>query len=292
MAITITLAGHGRLHAVQLLRLLICVPACGGIGIFLIGRASAAAAAAWLGLASVVFYSWWNWHFTFILSGSVLFNYGVGFALSRASPQARRHHAILVAAVTVDLAVLAWFKYLNFLLDAAGSLLGLPLPQCSVVLPIGISFFSFTQIAFLVDVARGRANERAFIPYVLFVTYFPHLIAGPILHHAEMMPQFADRGIYRPNAESIAVGLTVFTAGLFKKVVLADSVAVFADRAFTIASGGQTLTLIEAWASVLAYTLQIYFDFSAYSDMAIGCRDCSISRCRSTSNRPVRRARS
>jgi alginate O-acetyltransferase complex protein AlgI len=237
---------------------------------FLVGHASAPVARVWLVLASIVFYSWWDWHFTIILFISVCFNYGVGVLLARTPPDARQRQIVLMAAVAVDLAVLGWFKYVNFLIDSAGSLLGLPLPHYGVLLPIGISFFTFTQIAFLVDVARGRAHERGFIPYLLFVTYFPHLIAGPILHHAEMMPQFADRSIYRPRLESISVGLTVFMAGLFKKMVLADSVAPFADIAFAAAGHGTPLTLSEAWGGALAYTFQIYFDFSAYTDMAIG----------------------
>jgi len=140
----------------------------------------------------------------------------------------------------------------------------------TIILPLGISFFTFTQIAYLVDAHRGLAHEYSFLHYALFVTFFPHLIAGPILHHKEMMPQFARSDIYRLKAEHLAVGLTIFALGLFKKVVLADGVAVYATPVFAAAQAGTTLTFFEAWGGALAYTLQLYFDFSGYSDMAIG----------------------
>ena len=138
------------------------------------------------------------------------------------------------------------------------------------VLPLGISFFTFTQIAFLVDCYQRRAAERNFSSYFLFVTYFPHLIAGPVLHHKEMMPQFNAKRTSFVDAEGIAVGLTMFAIGLFKKVVLADSVASYANQGFGAAASGVTLMPLEAWAAALSYTFQLYFDFSGYSDMAIG----------------------
>ena len=239
-------------------------------GFFVAGRLSAGSAKAWLVLSSLVFYSCWDWHFTFVLFASILFNYGAGRLLARLGTAPARQRLVLAGAVTVDLAVLGFFKYINFLLDNVGALLGLHVVHAGVALPIGISFFTFTQVAYIVDVARARARERAFVPYVLFVTYFPHLVAGPILHHAEMMPQFARRETYRPHAEAIAVGLTVFVAGLFKKVLLADGIAFYADNVFRAAGTGHALTPLAAWCGALAYTFQIYFDFSAYSDMAIG----------------------
>jgi alginate O-acetyltransferase complex protein AlgI len=139
-----------------------------------------------------------------------------------------------------------------------------------VILPIGISFYSFTQIAFLVDTCRGKVREANVIHYGLFVTYFPHLIAGPVLHHAQMMPQFAYASIYRPRAGNLTAGLVIFCLGLFKKVVLADGVSPYADAVFKAADLGQMPSTPEAWIGAVAYTLQLYFDFSGYSDMAIG----------------------
>jgi alginate O-acetyltransferase complex protein AlgI len=139
-----------------------------------------------------------------------------------------------------------------------------------IVLPLGISFFTFTQIAFLVDVRSGIAREYSFVHYLLFVTYFPHLIAGPIIHHREVMPQFAAPETYRPRGDHFAIGLTLFTIGLAKKVLLADNLAEYADAVFDAARDGERPPLIAAWAGALSYTLQLYFDFSGYSDMAVG----------------------
>jgi alginate O-acetyltransferase complex protein AlgI len=138
-----------------------------------------------------------------------------------------------------------------------------------VVLPIGISFFTFTQIAFLVDTYQGKVREPRFLPYLLFVTYFPHLIAGPVLHHSEMMPQFARAETFRFQLDNVVSGLTLLAIGLFKKVILADGIQPFVAPAFD-GPHAQILTGLEAWGAVLAYSLQLYFDFSAYSDMAIG----------------------
>jgi alginate O-acetyltransferase complex protein AlgI len=138
------------------------------------------------------------------------------------------------------------------------------------VLPLGISFYTFTQIAYLVDAARGQAEEYNLISYCLFVTFFPHLIAGPIIHHRQVMPQFAQTSTFRFNQANFATGITFFAIGLFKKVVLADTIALFASPVFHAAAQGESLTALRAWTGVLAYTLQLYFDFSGYSDMAVG----------------------
>lgn len=239
---------------------------------FAIGRYSRALAALWLFAASLFFYGWWNPAYVGLLAGSILFNFGMGSAITRAHQAGRtaQQQLLLTIAVGADLALLAYYKYANFFLHNADQLLGLGWTMEAVVLPLGISFFTFTQIAFLVDAYRGEVKESNFLHYGLFVTYFPHLIAGPVLHHKEMMPQFALGKTYRPHWENLSVGLTVFVLGLFKKVVLADGVAPFAGPVFDAAAGGQTLTLLEAWSGALAYTLQLYFDFSGYSDMAIG----------------------
>lgn len=231
---------------------------------FILGHASSLLGAAWLGLASLFFYAWGSplTHLCLLL-GSILFNYTVGLAIGGSQGAAKR--AVFTLGIVGNLALLGYFKYANFLIDAIGA----DIPLGAIVLPLGISFFTFTQIAYLVDVWRGHARERNIVHYLLFVTYFPHLIAGPILHHAEMMPQFAKRETYRVNWKNMALGASIFAIGIFKKCVIADGAAPYADRIFGAATTTD-LTMLEAWFGALAYTVQIYFDFSAYSDMAIG----------------------
>lgn len=229
-------------------------------------------AMAWLVAASLFFYGWWNPAYLGLIMGSMLFNYAVGVALSSRAGKVPSppNKAILLAGIAANIGLLAYYKYTNFFVDNLNSLAGTNFILETIILPLGISFFTFTQIAYLVDAHRGLAHEYSFLHYSLFVTFFPHLIAGPILHHKEMMPQFARSDIYRLKAEHLAVGLTIFALGLFKKVVLADGVAVYATPVFAAAQAGTTLTFFEAWGGALAYTLQLYFDFSGYSDMAIG----------------------
>jgi alginate O-acetyltransferase complex protein AlgI len=228
------------------------------------------AAAFWLVVASLVFYGEWRWQHVPLLVASVLANYLFGYGILRAravsKPVAWR---LLVTAVAANLALLAYFKYANFFVRSVSAVSGAHLGTFDILLPLGISFFTFTQIAYLVDVHAGKVVERNPIHYALFVTYFPHLIAGPVLHHAEMMPQFAHEDIYRPQARNMALGLGYFCIGLVKKILVADSVAPLADAAFGQAAS-TAISASAAWLGVLAYTLQIYFDFSGYSDMAIG----------------------
>jgi D-alanyl-lipoteichoic acid acyltransferase DltB (MBOAT superfamily) len=240
------------------------------IGFFWISRSGRPnAAMTWLALASLFFYGWWDPRYVPLLVASIVFNYKLGMHLARlhGQPRARR---VLLLGIAGDLALLGHFKYAGFFVANTNTLLGSSVPVPEIVLPLGISFFTFTQIAFLVDAYRGEAREYSFRNYTLFVTFFPHLIAGPILHHKEMMPQFARPGVYRLNPTDMAVGLTIFAMGLFKKVILADGIAVYVAPVFDAAAAGQPLTLVEAWGGALAYTLQLYFDFSGYSDMAIG----------------------
>ena len=236
---------------------------------FALGRHSPSAAAAWLALASLFFYGWWNWIYVPLLVASAAFNYLCGVRLAKLvrSGATRAATALFAFAIVADLALLGYYKYANFFLDIWTSVGGGPRAAAQIVLPLGISFFTFTQIAFLADVRRGYAREYNPIHYGLFVTYFPHLIAGPILHHKEMMPQFQEPRTYRPHAEDFAVGLTIFVIGLFKKTVIADSVGPYAASLFLT---GERPDLFAAWGGVLAYTFQLYFDFSGYSDMAIG----------------------
>ncbi len=223
------------------------------------------AAAAWLVLCSLVFYKLGSpTRMLALLVVSVAFNYGVGRRLA-----ARPSRAWLWLGVGVDLLVLGWFKYANFF-SAELIALGVHLPALNILLPVGISFFTFTQIAFLVDAHRGEAKPRNGLHYLLFVTFFPHLVAGPILHHGEIKPQLARPGAFELKLANITLGLNWFIAGFFKKAVLADSIAVHSNPVFDLATHGAAIGTTQAWLGALGYTLQLYFDFSGYSDMAIG----------------------
>lgn len=223
----------------------------------------------WLAAASVFFYGYWVPEYVLLLLASVVLNYLAGRVIAGyvQAGQGRPARRVMAAGVTINLLLLGYYKYANFFVDAVRSLSGLALPGIDVVLPIGISFFTFTQIAFLVDCQEGKVKESDPVYYLLFVTYFPHLIAGPVLHHAEMMPQFARRETYRWIPENIVAGMAFFLMGLFKKVVLADGIQPYVAPVF---DHGPAPDLVTAWGAALAYTLQLYFDFSGYSDMAIG----------------------
>jgi len=249
------------------------------VGFFLIGKRNARAAAGFLALASLFFYGWWSVQALPLLLGSICFNYWAGLRLTpgpgRTDPGRKK---MLVFALVVNLGVLAVFKYANFFvanvndgLAAAGYS---PISMLHIALPIGISFYTFTQIAFLVDCWQGKVHERSFVHYLLFVTYFPHLIAGPVLHHAQMMPQFANPATYRVDYDKVALGLAIFVFGLGKKLLIGDPMGEYADLMFNGVHKGLTPTMGTAWVGVLAYTLQIYFDFSGYSDMAVGLSLC------------------
>jgi alginate O-acetyltransferase complex protein AlgI len=215
--------------------------------------------------ASLFFYGAWRPVYLLLLVASIAVNFGLGLRME--GPLRRR--AIGTLGVALNLAVLCYFKYTNFIFDSINTLTGAPLPFFNIVLPLGISFFTFQQIAYLVDVMRGAKVERDIVSYTLFVSFFPHLIAGPLVHHAEMIPQFK-RGRTGRSSVLAARGMAIFAAGLFKKVVIADNLAQFVSPVFAHLDAGGGVTTPWAWLSTLAYTLQIYFDFSGYSDMAIG----------------------
>jgi alginate O-acetyltransferase complex protein AlgI len=239
---------------------------------FLVARRSHALASAWLALASLGFYGWWDSRYLLLLLGSIVFNHLAGQTIARALQRADRRSArtTLTMAVVANLSLLGYYKYASFFVDNLNALTGWQLQFATVVLPLGISFFTFTQIAFLVDTWQGKVKAYGLVHYTLFVTYFPHLIAGPILHHAEMMPQFARRAAFRINRHNIAAGVAIFAIGLAKKVLLADTLAAYATPVFSAAAGLGEPKLVEAWVGAIAYTLQLYFDFSGYCDMAIG----------------------
>ncbi|HUP93813.1 MAG TPA: MBOAT family protein [Burkholderiales bacterium] len=239
-------------------------------GFFAIARVSREGAALWLVAASLFFYGWWNPRYVPLLAGSIVFNYCAGLALARGARGPRWRKPLLVGAVAANLALLGYFKYAGFFAAAIADFTHNERVFGNIVLPLGISFFTFTQIAFLVDASRAEVTSYRFTHYALFVTYFPHLIAGPVLQHSEMIPQFRNPAMYRWSSANAAVGVTIFAIGLFKKVCLADGVAPFANEAFDGIAAGGALSPMEAWLGALAYALQLYFDFSGYSDMAVG----------------------
>lgn len=225
------------------------------------------AVVAWLALASLGFYAYWRPAFLFLLCGSILFNYTAGALISRRIHTKIPTGVILVGAIAVNLAALCYFKYLFPLLNFFAGVAHARVHWHDVILPLGISFFTFTQIAYLVDLQQGGAVQQDLGSYTLFATFFPHLIAGPILHHSEIMPQFQQDRDYRLRLDDLCIGFTWFVMGLCKKVLLADRFAPGADSAF---ENTAHLGTSAAWAGVLSYSLQLYFDFSGYSDMANG----------------------
>ena len=216
-------------------------------------------------LASLFFYAYWNIKYLPLILISMLFNYIVGKKLL-STPHGRRK-LFLGIGIFFNLALLGYFKYSDFFIMNFNRLLGTEIGLLYLALPLAISFYTFQQIAYLVDSYRGETKEYNFLTYALFVTFFPQLIAGPIVHHAEMMPQFAKKENIGVNYFHIAQGLFIFFMGLFKKVVIADTFAIWATKGFDVAD---SLNMLEAWVTSLSYTFQLYFDFSGYTDMAIG----------------------
>jgi alginate O-acetyltransferase complex protein AlgI len=235
------------------------------LGYFVLGRIGNLAPVIWLALASLAFYAVSNWQFVALLLASIAFNYAVGWLLISAHLRPGPRFAALTAGVAGDLLVLGYFKYAGFLAANLDALFSTGL-TVNILLPVGISFYTFTQIAFLVDAYRGQVAHYALPHYALFVSYFPHLIAGPILHHKDMIPQFERAETKRPDPHLMLCGLIIFAIGLFKKTCLADGI----QPLVTLAFGPATPTFDLAWIGALAYTFQLYFDFSGYSDMAIG----------------------
>ena len=240
------------------------------VGFYLLARFSAQAAAGWLVMTSLVFYGYWNPRYVPLLLASVLFNYACGSFIIRSRRRGSLERYSLYAGVAANILVLGYFKYAGFLINSINALSGAELPTLQILLPLGISFYSFTQIAFLVDAADGRVTDANPLHYFVFVTYFPHLIAGPVLHHHQVMPQFARPSTYRWHWKAVSVAIAVFTIGIAKKVLIADNLAEYANSVFNAIPAGTTPKLFGAWGGALAYSFQLYFDFSGYSDMAVG----------------------
>jgi D-alanyl-lipoteichoic acid acyltransferase DltB (MBOAT superfamily) len=240
------------------------------LGYFLLSKFSLRLSIVFLFLASIGFYIYWNINFLPLLLGSIVVNYFVGQWISREkeAQNDRKAKIALITGLVFNLSLLSFFKYFNFLGQSIAWLVGADYTPFNITLPIGISFFTFTQIAYLVDCHVAKIREYKAENYGLFVTYFPHLIAGPILHHKDMMPQFDSAESHVFSRGRLVVGTLFFIIGLFKKVILADGVARFVAPVFDL--NYAHLTVLEAWCGSLAYTFQLYFDFSAYSDMAYG----------------------
>ncbi len=221
--------------------------------------------------ASLIFYSWFKWEYLVLLIGSMLTNYKISNHIL-AQPNTPKSKRFLVFGIIANLLLLGVYKYLGFLTLNINTLFDIGLPDPGLLLPLAISFFTFQQISYLCDSHAGKMHAASHTPleYALFVTFFPQLIAGPIVHHAEMMPQFRKTISVNTRAIMFCEGLCLFTLGMFKKLVVADSIAPYANQVFALTDGGTAISTLTAWGGALAYTFQIYFDFSGYSDMAIG----------------------
>lgn len=222
--------------------------------------------------ASLFFYGWWNPIYVPLLLASLTFNYFLREFIMAAVEAGleRRANILMATGVAVNVSVLGYFKYANFFIDTANALLDTTVHFGKIMLPLGISFITFQKIAYLVDARRGLAPPTNFLKFSVFVTFFPQLIAGPIVHPREVLPQLDRPQTYRFRHLNLILGLTIFAIGLFKKVAIADTFAIIASPAFAAADAGGVLNFFQAWGGVFAYTFQLYFDFSGYSDMAIG----------------------
>ncbi len=236
-------------------------------GFYMMAKAGRRPAAAWLIATSLIFYGWWNALAVLLLLASIGVNFSIGTLILSTEARPRLQSWLAAAGVAFNLGALFYYKYLFSVLGFLSHIVPTVHAIDPIVLPLGISFFSFTQIGFLIDCKAGVAQDRSLLNYTLFVTFFPHLIAGPILHNRDIMPQFAERGTYRFSMDNLAVGLTIFVIGLAKKVLCADPLSDWVSSGYARTAD---ISASSAWHLALCYSLQLYFDFSGYSDMAIG----------------------
>jgi D-alanyl-lipoteichoic acid acyltransferase DltB (MBOAT superfamily) len=238
---------------------------------FAIGSVSREWALRWLIVASLCFYAWWRPLNALILAPSILINFVLARLLQRLRGDENRRSSkvVLIAGIVFNVAFLGYFKYANFAVSAVNDVFGTGFVLTQIILPLGVSFITFQKIAFLVDVHAGRVESFSLREYCLFVLFFPQLIAGPIVHYREMMPQFQTATCVF-DATNVAVGLTLFSFGLFKKTFLADRIAPTVSAFYGTAASGAAVPIGPAWISAVGFTLQIYFDFSGYTDMALG----------------------
>ena len=215
--------------------------------------------------SSLVFYSYWNPKFVFLILISIFFNFFLGRLISKSAQ--KKSFYLLVFGITINLLAISYFKYLNFFMENIFHLMAIPWERQDIFLPLGISFFTFQQIAYLVDAYQDQRSESHLMEYTLFVTFFPQLIAGPIVHHGDLLQKKKKKETFLLHWHTLAQGLALLAFGLFKKVVLADT---FSPWVSAIFDSSVALSALEAWSGALAYTFQIYFDFSGYSDMALG----------------------
>ncbi len=239
---------------------------------YLLGRWRQSAAKLALTLLSLGFYAWWRPVHLPLLVGSIVFNYVVGGIIQRAFVDGRKRavRLWLTLGLFADVALLGWFKYAYFVADNIGLLTGRDLGLQRIVLPLAISFFTFQKIAYLIDSARGDARRMSFLDFSLFAAFFPQLIAGPIVHYKEIVPQIQGRLFGHRFSRNLLIGMVIFSIGLFKKTVIADTLSSYANPLYDVATHGHVFNLVSGWLAAITYTLQLYFDFSGYSDMAIG----------------------
>ena len=241
-------------------------------GFYLLGARSRTSAIRWLILVSLAFYAWWRPVNVLIIGPSILINFALASILLRLNQgegSRRMSTAVLVLGICFNVAFLGFFKYTDFILGSINDILGADLVLRHIILPLGISFITFQKIALLIDVQAGRVRSLTFQDYCTFVLFFPQLIAGPIVHYREMMPQFQAASC-RFDKENVAIGLTLLFCGLFKKVVFADNIALLVTPIYDHAATGGRTSFLLAWMAAVGFTLQIYFDFSGYTDMALG----------------------
>jgi alginate O-acetyltransferase complex protein AlgI len=241
-------------------------------GFYLLGGISRTAALRWLIFASLTFYAWWRPINVLIIGPSILINFGLArllLRLNQGDGLRRASNAVLLLGISFNVLFLAIFKYTDFLFSTINDVLGANLVLKHIILPLGISFITFQKIAFLIDVQAGRVRSFTFQDYCTFVLFFPQLIAGPIVHYREMMPQF-HAAACRFDKQNVAIGLTLLLFGLFKKVVLADKIAFLVTPIYDHAVSEGRTSLLLAWMAAVGFTLQLYFDFSGYTDMALG----------------------
>ncbi len=254
--------------------ILVFLPLVTVVYYWLKSTAPTAAPILWLIAASLFFYSWWRPEYLLLLLYSIIGNYSLGLYLGNTGIRQRLKRYVLIVGIAANLTLLAYYKYANLLIDAVNHIAGQQWDGLTILLPLAISFFTFQQIAYLVDSYQGKTKHYGFLHYCLFVSFFPQLIAGPIVHHRDVMPQFIATRKASFDYSHLAIGLTIFTVGLAKKVLIADNVAVYSTPIFVKADAGGVITLLEAWQAVSAYSLQLYFDFSGYCDMAVGAARC------------------
>jgi D-alanyl-lipoteichoic acid acyltransferase DltB (MBOAT superfamily) len=255
---------------------LFCFVTIALVGFYLLGRSSRVSAIRWLIVVSLVFYGWWRPLNVLIICPSIIINFALARVLLRLSQNeqpGRTSRIVLSFGILFNVMFLGVFKYTDFVAGTINDVLGTNLMLRHIILPLGISFITFQKIAFLIDVQAGRIRSLRIQDYCTFVLFFPQLIAGPIVHYREMMPQF-QAAPCRFNQENVAVGLTLLFFGLFKKVVLADKMAPLVTPIYEHAASGTHVSFIMAWMGAIGFTLQIYFDFSGYTDMALGLARC------------------